>query len=85
MWTCQLGLVEHDEIVSGILFDFWPLVLVLTIFNREMMKAKFLGQFLKIFAGRIRDVGPYDIAGHLAKITDVGGDAVLSELLGVAV
>ena len=50
-----------------------------------MMEAKFLGELLKILAGRIGNVGPYDIATDLAKLTDVSRDAVLSELLGIAI
>ena len=50
-----------------------------------MMEAKFFSEFLKILAGRIGNVGPYDIVLYLAKLTNIGRDAVLSELLGVAI
>ena len=67
------------------LFDLWTLMLILTVFDGEMVEAKFLGEFLKILAGWIADVGPYDIVAYLAKLADVSSDAVLRELLGVAI
>lgn len=48
------------------------------------MEAKFFGEFFKIPAGRIGNVGPYDITINLAKLTNVTRDAV-SLKLGVAI
>ena len=50
-----------------------------------MMEAKFLGEFFKSRLVGSVNVGPYYITIHLAKLTDVSRDAVLGEVLGVAI
>jgi hypothetical protein len=60
-------------------------MLVLTVFYGEMMEAELFCEFFKIPAGWISNVGPYDIVAYFAKVANVCGDAVLGELLRVAI
>jgi len=60
-------------------------VWILAIFNREMMEAKLFGEFFKIPARGIGNIGPDNIALDLAQFADVSRKAVLSEFSGGAV
>ena len=74
VWSDEFSLVEHDEIVTGELLDFWALVCVSAIFDREMMEAKLFSQFFKILAGRIAYVSPNNVAVS-SELADIRGSS----------
>ena len=65
-WPCKFGLIEHNEIIAGILFDLWTLVWILAILNREVMEAELFRELFKIPACGIGHISPNNIALDLA-------------------
>ena len=84
-WSSQFRFIEHHEVIAGVLFYLWSLVLVAAIFNRQMMEAELLRQLCKIPARWIAYVGPNDIVLYLSQIADVSNRAFFNELLRLVI
>src|SRR5688572_32781361 len=84
-WSCEFGLIEHHEVIAGVLFNFGTLMLIAAIFNRQVMKPELFCQLFKISTCWITHVGPNDIGVYFAEIADVSSGAIFRKLPRVVI
>ena len=77
----QLGLVEDDEVVAGVLLDLRALVRVAAVLDGERVEAELLGQLVEVLARRVGDVRPDDVVLDPTAVAQLRGREVLRELL----